>query len=59
MSQRRFQKLYLDSRFAQEGLGSDITFQLPQQVLTTRGDAVCCQWPHHPKHVPDGHGGLQ
>ena len=41
MSQRRFRKLYLDSRFAQEGLGSDITFQLPQQVVTTRGDAIC------------------
>jgi hypothetical protein len=41
MSQRRFRKLFLDSRFAQEGLGNDITFQLPQQVVTQQGDAVC------------------
>ncbi len=41
MSQRRFRKLFLDSRFAQEGLGNDITFQLPQQVVTQKGDAVC------------------
>ena len=41
MSQRRFRKLNLDSRFATGGLGSDISFELPQQIITSRGDGVC------------------
>ncbi len=41
MSQRRFQKAFFDSRYAQDGLGSDLTFELPQQVVTQKGDGVC------------------
>jgi hypothetical protein len=40
MARNRIRKLYLDSAFATEGAGSDITFQLPQQVVTAKGDAL-------------------
>jgi hypothetical protein len=40
MARNRVRKLYLDSAFANEGSGSDISFQLPVQVPTQRGDAL-------------------
>jgi hypothetical protein len=40
MARNRVRKLYLDSAFATEGSGAELTFQLPVQIPTQRGDAL-------------------
>jgi hypothetical protein len=55
MARNRIRKLYLDSAFASEGSGNDITFQLAQQVVTAKGDALCLTAMSFPKHVRNRH----